>query len=72
MDSNTVTAVTPLLAPVRSEVNRAQNTADEVAYNQGKVTRRLGSILLDMERMDASMKVIRKEIRKDIKNLKND
>lgn len=67
MDSNTVTAVTPLLAPVRSEVNRAQNTADEVAENQGKVTRRLGSILLDMERMDASMKVIRKEIQKDIR-----
>ena len=67
MDSNTVTAVTPLLAPVRSEVNRAQNTADEVADNQGKVTRRLGSILLDMERMDASMKVIRTEIRKDIR-----
>jgi len=67
MDSNTVTAVTPLLAPIQSEVSRAQETADSVVDNQTKVTRRLGSILLDMERMDASMKATRRELQKDIR-----
>tara|TARA_B100000902_G_scaffold1032_1_gene1353 strand:+ start:7020 stop:8765 length:1746 start_codon:yes stop_codon:yes gene_type:complete len=67
MDSNTVTAVTPLLAPIRSEVSSAKETAQSVVDNQSKVTRRLGSILLDMERMDASMKVTRRELQKDIR-----
>ncbi len=64
-DSN-VQSVTPIIAPLRDKVEQQAAALEENTDKTKRNIRRLGRIVLDMERMDASMKVMRADIRKDL------
>jgi hypothetical protein len=55
-----------MIAPLRDKVEQQAAALEENSDKTNVNIRRLGRIVLDMERMDASMKVMRADIRKDI------
>ena len=65
-DSN-VQSVTPMIAPLRDKVEEQSVALNHNVDKTNDNIRRLGRIVLDMERMDASMKVMRADIRKDLR-----
>ena len=65
-DSN-VQSVTPMIAPLRDKVEEQAVALNDNVDRTNDNIRRLGRIVLDMERMDASMKVMRADIRKDLR-----
>ena len=65
-DSN-VQSVTPMIAPLRDKVEEQSVALNHNVDKTNDNIRRLGRIVLDMERLDASMKVMRADIRKDLR-----
>ena len=65
-DSN-VQSVTPIIAPLRDKVEEQAVALNDNVDRTNDNIRRLGRIVLDMERLDASMKVMRADIRKDLR-----
>ena len=62
-----VTAKTPLLTPLEERMRNAAAKLQPDEEGRGKLTRRLGEIMLDMERMNNEMKGLRTEVRRDIR-----
>ena len=62
-----VTAKTPLLTPLEERMRNAAAKLQPDEEGRGKLTRKLGEIMLDMERMNNEMKGLRTEVRRDIR-----
>ena len=58
-----VTAKTPLLTPLEERMRNAAAKLQPDEEGWGKLTRKLGEIMLDMERMNNEMKGLRTEVR---------
>jgi hypothetical protein len=56
-----------MIAPLRDKVEEQAVALNDNVDRTNDNIRRLGRIVLDMERMDASMKVMRADIRKDLR-----
>ena len=66
MPDSSVQSVTPLIAPLQQNVERQSALLEETSDAQSRNVRKLGRIVLDMERMDARIRAVHQEVKKDL------
>ena len=66
MSDSSVQSVTPLIAPLQQNVERQSALLEETSDAQSRNVRKLGRIVLDMERMDARIRAVHQEVKKDL------